>query len=241
MRIITNTNIIESRSKWAKRTSPAAMFVLLAGFILNLYSFDKPEYTRYTFMLLMVGLGLAILSSNLVNRWVRVPRADQVLSNTLKKFGKEFVLFNYTTTPPHILITPSRLYVIVVKRQTGPVTVNGQRFSRKFSLARIFRLFAEEGLGLPVAEGENGISKLQKLLAKNLTSGEEVELPEIKSLVVFVNKEVELTVNEPVIPVLLPNELKTYLRDNDKHNQISATLRNRLVDIIGGEHSEVGN
>ena len=53
MQVITNTEIIESRSKWAKRVSPAAMLVLMGGFVLNLYSFDKPEYTRYTFFLLL--------------------------------------------------------------------------------------------------------------------------------------------------------------------------------------------
>jgi hypothetical protein len=234
MRVITNTDIIESRSKWAKRISPAAMLVLIGGFLLNLYSFDRPEYTQYTFILLMIGLLLAMVSSHLVNRWVREPRADQVLSNTLKKFGKEFVLFNYTTTPPHILITPSRLYAIVVKRQTGQVTVDGERFKRKFTLTRLLRIFAEESLGVPVAEAGNNIGKLQKLLAKNM---DEQEIPEIKSFIVFVNKDVELIVNDPAMPTMLPNELKTYLRENDKHNQISATLRNKLVGIIGGEYA----
>jgi hypothetical protein len=149
MKVITNTDIIENRSKWARRVSPLAMLVLLAGFLVNLYSIfygiDRPEFTQYTLILLTIGFILAIVSSHLVNRWVREPRADQVLSTVLKKFGKDYVLFNYTISPPHILLTPSRTYVIVVKRQSGQITVKGDRFSRKFSWGRLFRFFADEG------------------------------------------------------------------------------------------------
>lgn len=238
MRVITNTDIVESRSQWAKRISPIAMFTLLTAFLLNLYSLFKPghpEYIQYTFILLMVGLVLSMISTNLVNRWVREPRADQVLSNILKKFSKDHVLFNYTISPPHILLTPSRLYVITVKRQTGQITVKGDRFSRKFAWGRLLRFFADEGLGVPVVEAQSSVNKLHKFLTKNLT---DEELPEIKPLVIFVNKDVELSVNDPVIPVMRSNGLKTYLREHDKQKAISASLRDRLIEIIGDEHQE---
>jgi hypothetical protein len=235
MQVITNTQIIESRSKWAKRLSPAAMLVLLGGFALNMYSFDKPEYTRYVFALLLIGFFLAIASSHLVNRWVKEPRSDQVLGTTLKKFGKEFVLFNYTTKPPHILITPTRVYAIVAKRQTGDITVNGAKFSRKFSWARFFRFFGEESMGLPEAEAENGKIKLAKLLKDNGLSDEEI--PEIDAVIVFTNKEANVTINEPALPVLRGNELKSYLREHDKQHNISAQLRSQLIEIFGGVYA----
>jgi hypothetical protein len=234
MQVITNTQIIESRSKWAKRLSPAAMLVLLGGFALNLYSFNKPEYTRYVFALLLIGFFLAITSSHLVNRWVKEPRSDQVFSTTLKKFGKEFILFNYTTKPPHILVTPTRVYVLVAKRQTGDITVKGAKFSRKFSWARFFKFFGEESLGLPDAEAENNKGKLVKLLKDNGFSDE--ELPEIDAVIVFTNKDANLTLVDPTIPVLYSNELKTYLREHDKQHNIPAQLRSRLVEIFGGKY-----
>ena len=234
MQVITNTQIIESRSAWAKRLSPAAMLVLLGGFALNMYSFNRPEYTRYVFGLLLLGFFLAIASSHLVNRWVKEPRADQVLSTTLKKFGKEFVLFNYTTKLPHILITPTRVYAIVAKRQTGDITVKGTKFSRKFSWSRFFKFFAEESMGLPDAEAENRKIDLTKLLIKNGFSDE--ELPEIDAIIVFTDKDANLTIIEPTIPVLRGNELKSYLRDHDKQHNISAQLRSRLIEIFGGKY-----
>jgi hypothetical protein len=235
MKIVTNTAIIESRSKWAKRIAPLTMIFLVGGLITNFMSVNRPELFRLTLLLLALGFIFATISSYLVNRWVREPRADQVLEAILKKFGKEFILFNYTSTPPHILMTPTRLYVIVVKQQDGQVTVKGSRFSRKFTWRRLLRFFADEGMGAPVAEAESYVDKLHKFLTKTLPEGE--DLPELAPLVIFSNKEVELIVNDPVIPVMRSNELKSYLRDNDKIRNISAAQRHALTEIIGGEWS----
>lgn len=236
MKIVTNTAIIESRSKWAKRIAPLTMIFLVGGLISNFMSINRPELFRLTLFLLALGFIFATISSYLVNRWVREPRADQVLEAILKKFGKEFVLFNYTSTPPHILTTPTRLYVIVVKQHDGQITVKGSRFSRKFTLRRLLRFFADEGMGAPVAEAQSYMEKLHKFLKSSLPEGE--ELPEIAPLIIFSNKDVELTVNDPVIPVIRSNELKTYLRDNDKVRNISAAQRHTLTEIIGGEWSQ---
>lgn len=232
MKVITNTEIIENRSKWAKRIAPLTMFFLIGGLITNFLSINQPEYFRMTLILLAIGFVSATISSHLVNRWVREPRADQVLATTLKKFGNDHMLFNYTTAIPHVLLTPSRLYAITVKHQDGQITVRGNRFSRKFTWKRIFKFFADEGLGSPIAQAENSAHKLHKLLRKNLT---DEEIPEIKPLIIFSNKDVELTVDEPAIPVMRSNELKTYLRQQGRNKNISANQRNTLAEIIGGQ------
>lgn len=236
MRIYTNTAIIASRSKWARRIAPFTMLFLIGGLITNFMSMNQPQYFQPTLILLALGFVFATASSHLVNRWVREPRADQVLSVTLKKFGNDFVLFNYTSAVPHVLLTPSRLYVIVAKNQDGQINVNGSRFSRKFTWKRFFRFFADEGLGAPAAEAENRVDKLQKLLRKNLA---EEEIPAIKPLIVFTHKDVELVVNNTDIPVMRSNELKTFLREQDKNRAISAAQRQTLTQILGSQGEEV--
>jgi hypothetical protein len=232
MKAITNTQIIESRSKWAKRIAPLTMLFLVGGLITNFLSINQPEYFRPTLILLALGFVFATISSHLTNRWVKEPRADQLLTNLTKKFSNEFVLFNYTTSPAHILLTPSRLYVIVVKQQDGPVKVNGYRFSRNFSWKRVFRFFADEGLGSPASDAEKGVSKLNKLLGSELT---EEEIPEITPLVLFSNKNVELSITDPAVPVLKSNEFKSFLRENNKEKNISGQQRDSLTEIIGGQ------
>jgi hypothetical protein len=212
------------------------MLFLIGGLITNFMSMSQPQYFQPTLILLALGFIFATASSHLVNRWVREPRADQVLSLTLKKFGNDYVLFNYTAPPPHVLLTPSRLYAIVVKNQDGQITVNGRRFSRKFTWSRFLRFFADEGLGAPAAEAENRVDKLEKFLGKNLSEG---ELPEIKPLILFVHKNVDLIVNDSDgIPVMRSNELKTYLREQDKNRAISAPQRQKLTQILSGKWEE---
>ena len=89
MKAFTNTEIIENRSKWAKRLAPLTMLFLVGGLITNFLSFSQPAYFQYTLILLAIGFFMSIISSSLVNNWVKEPRADTVLETTLKKFGNE--------------------------------------------------------------------------------------------------------------------------------------------------------
>lgn len=235
MRVYTNNQLITSRAKWARRIAPLTMFFLIGGLITNFMSMSQPQYFQPTLILLALGFVFATASSHLVNRWVREPRADQVLSATLKKFGNDFALFNYTAPPPHVLLTPSRLYAVVVKNQDGQITVNGRRFSRKFTWSRFLRFFADEGMGAPAAEAENRVDKLDKFLRKNLG---EADLPEIKPLIIFTHKDVELAVENADIPVMRTNELKTYLRDQEKNRAISPPQRLKLSQLLAGQVEE---
>ena len=235
MKVITNTDIIENRTKWAKRVAPLTMLFLIGGLVTNILSINQPEYFQYTLVLLALGFIFASISSYLVNRWVREPRADQFLTSTLKKFGNDYTLFNYTSPTSHVLLTPSRLYAILVKNQNGQISVDGRRFHRKFSWSRLLRFFADEGLGSPVAEVENGVDRLYKLLKQHLPDG---EIPESQPLIIFSNKQVDLKVSSPVVPVVQSGELKTYLREQTKERAIAAEQRNKLIEIIGGEWEE---
>jgi hypothetical protein len=229
MKIITNTTLVERRSKWAKRIAPLTMLFLLGGLITNFLSINQPQLLQPTLILLALGFVSAIFSSHLVNTWVREPRADQVLAQLLKKFGNDYVLFNYTSPVPHTLIAPDGLYVFVVKNHDGQITVNGRRFSRKFTWRRVFRLLADEGLGAPITEAENRIKKLNNFLGKNLAAE---DIPELKSLILFSNKSLQLSVTNPAIPVVSTKEFKLHLREQGKRRVISAAQRKKLVNIL---------
>ncbi len=235
MKVITNTQIIENRTKWAKRIAPLTMLFLIGGLITNFLSINQPEYFRPTLVLLALGFIFATVSSYLTNRWVREPRSDQILTSMLKKFSNEYVSFNYTVSPPHILLTPSRLYVIVVKQQDGKISIKGSRVSRDFSWKLFFRYFADESFGAPAAEAKSGVNKLQKLLSSHLSAE---EMPEIEPLLLFPNKKVELSITEPEVPVLRGNEFKTFLRDESKTKNISSAQRDTITEILSAGWTE---
>lgn len=237
MKEVTNTQIIENRARWAKRVAPLTMLFLIGGLITNFLSINQPEYFRITMILLAVGFVFAIVSSYLTNRWVREPRSDQILTSMLKKFNNEYVLFNYTTRAGHVLLTPSCLYSITVKQHKGRITIKGRRMTRQFTWRQFIRLFADEGLGSPVAEAESNVSSLSKLLNKELPEG---EIPEIRPLILFSNKESDLVIKEPSpVPILQSHEFKNFLREHTKNKVISASQRSELARIIGGQWAEL--
>jgi hypothetical protein len=231
MKVTTNTQLIEQRARWGKRIAPVTMLLLVAGLVTNFLSISRPEYFQITLILLTLGFISAIISSYLVNNWIREPRADQVLTQLLQKFSNDYLLFHYTSPIPHVLIAPDALYAIVVKNHDGQITVNGDRATRKFNWRRIFKLFGDESLGAPILEAEGRTKKLYKTLSKSLKPE---EIPEIKSVVIFSNKAVNLIVNNPTIPVMKTNEVKSFLREQGKTRSISAEQRKKLAEILGG-------
>ena len=235
MKVSTNEALIEQRSKWAKRLAPLTMLFLIGGLITNFMSVNNPDLFRPTLILLALGFVSAIFSSHLVNTWVREPRADQVLTQTLKKFGNDYLLFNYTSPVPHALLAPDGLYTIVVKNHGDQITVDGRKFKRKFTAARLFRFFADEGLGSPVNEVESKMSKMHKYLSGQVS---EENMPEIKPLILFSNKKVQLTVDNPAVPVLTTSELKSFFREQGKNRTISAEQRRLLAPILSGKLAE---
>ena len=153
-----------------------------------------------------------------------------MLSQLLKKFGHDNLLFNYTGPVSHGLVAPGGGYVIVVKNHNGHITVNERRVSRKFTFSRIFRLLADEGIGAPVAEADKQVRKLTNYLHKNM---EGQDLPQVKPVLFFSsNKNLELTVINPAIPSMSSKEFKTFFREEGKNRTVSAAQRKQLAELF---------
>ena len=232
MKVTTNIDLVENRKKWAKRVAPVTMLLLVGGLITNFLSINSPEYFRPTLILLALGFVSAMISSHLANNWVREPRADQVLEQVLKKFGNDYTLLNYVGPAPHVLVAPDGVYSFVVKNNGDEIRVNGKRVSRKFNWRRILRFFSDEGLGSPITEAEGKASKVAKFLHDNLP---QENVPAVKPVVLFSNKDITLTVNEPNVPVFKTNELKSFLREEGKNRSVSAEQRRNLINLLAGD------
>jgi hypothetical protein len=232
MKVTTNTQIIEHRTKWAKRIAPVSMLLLLGGLITNIMSATRPELFQITMVLLGVGVVSAIISTHLVNNWVREPRADQLLTYLLEKFGNDYILFNYTGPISHVLVAPNGVYAVVVKSQSGQITVNGRRVTRSFDWRRLLRLFADDSLGSPIRDAEGQVERLKKFLSQRL--GPE-EIPPVLPLLLFSNKNVQLSVQDPAVPTMASSEFKTFLREQGKKRNVSQEQRRKLVEILGGQ------
>jgi hypothetical protein len=235
MQITVNEPFIQRRAKIARWSSLIGLGVLGLGLVI---SFNQ-ELFYWSLPALIVGFFLANISSFNANRYVKEPRPDQVLAKALRGFDRSYHLFSYTAPIPYVLLTPSRLYAILVKPQDGVVRRQGNQWRRDFNVRRFFLFFGEEGLGNPLRDGEAEAGRLQRKLTEEF--GEEA--PPVHPLVVFSNPKVQLEVAEPSsgdkdeVPVLTGANLKKYIRGQGKGQAFSPELRQRLANFLGGKVS----
>jgi len=91
------------------------------------------------------------------------------------------------------------------------------------------RIFGQEGLGRPDIEMESDIRSLRKKLSAKL---EESELPEIQTLLVFTNDEVEIDAEASPIPALKLKQLKEFMRQKAKEKKFPAETINKIKTAL---------
>jgi hypothetical protein len=236
MRVTVNEPFLQRRATIARWTTLIGLGVLFVGLLV---SFNQ-QYYYLSLPALIVGFILANISGFNSNRYVKEPRPDQSLAKSLKGFDNTYHLFNYTAPIPHVLLTPSRVYALLVKPQDGVIRHQGNRWRRDFNLRRFFLFFGEEGLGNPPRDAHGLADRLQKELEEAF--GEEA--PPVEPLVVFTNPKAELVMEQSTgddeydvgdVPVLAGARLKKYLRAQPKGGAFNSDLRKRLVTFMKGE------
>jgi len=233
MRITINQPLIQKRAKLVRWTSLAGLVVLFAGLMA---SFDERYYTL-ALPALLAGFVLANISAYNANRYVKEPRADHVLEKALKGFDNNYHLFCFTAPVSYVLLTPSRLYALVVKAQDGTIRKQGSRWRRSFSWRRLFLFFGEESLGDPTRQALTDADRLRHQLAQELGDS----CPPIEPLIVFTHPQVRLEVagnnaqEGDEVPAVTAADLKKYLRNQPKSGLIEASTRRRLVELLKGD------
>lgn len=207
MRIVTNENKITRGARLGKFGTLGGLGLLLAGLIVSLAA-KTTALLWLPFVCLLLGIVISSIGAANMNRWVRQPRADQALEQALKGFDDQYRLYNYVLPAPHVLLSPAGLFVITMMGQDGVIQFEGGKFRRNFSLGRIFRFMADEGLGKPFAEGDAQLQALRKLLDQH-GAGEGIE---IQNVLVFYNPRAQVSVMDPLRPVVTPKGLKRAIR-----------------------------
>jgi hypothetical protein len=233
MRVTTNEKLIRQRAKIVRWTSLAGLGVLFAGLVA---SFDQ-RYYYLALPALIAGFVLANISAYNANHFVKEPRPDHVLEKALKGFDNNYHLFNFTGPVPHVLLTPGRLYVLMVKTQDGTIRKQGNKWKRAFSVRRLLMFFGEEALGNPARQAEADAERLRATLTQTL--GETV--PPVEPIVIFTHPNVNLELPESStedadeVPVVTAKDLKKHVRGQPRANAVDVELRRRLVELLQGD------
>jgi hypothetical protein len=225
MQNIVNQDRVTRGARIGKIFTFAGLGLLGAGLVVSLAMAESP-LLWLSFVFLLLGLLVSSIGTMNMNHWVREPRADQALAQGLKGFDDRFRLYSYYLPAPHVLLSPMGLYVLTAMGQDGVIRYDGDKFHRDFSLGRVIRFMAEEGLGKPFAEADGQVVALQKLLDEHDLS-EEVE---IQNLVVFYNPRAELTISAAPRPVATSKGLKKAIRSQQA--KLPDTIYQQLGELF---------
>lgn len=228
MKNITNVQRITRGTRVAKIFTFAGLGFLVAGFIISLLIKTLP-LVYISFACLLVGLLTSAVGTMNLNRWVREPRADQALAQGLKGFDDRYRLYNYVLPAPHVLLSPMGLHVLTAMGQDGVIRFEQDRFRRDFSVWRVLRFLADEGLGKPFAEADAQVQAMQEYLAAH----DAADGVEIQNVVVFYNPKAELVVTDPPRAVVAAKGIKKALRRQGAKELTGEPYR-RLQELFEG-------
>ena len=228
MKIIVNDVLIARRARLGKIATLVGLGLLVVGLIVSLVLPQTP-YFWVSLGCLLGGIVASSIGGANLSRWAREPRADQVLARSLKGFDDRYQLYNYTLPAPHVLLTPTGLYVLTAMGQEGVIRYQGGKWRRDFSPGRLFRFMVDEGMGQPFVQADDEVRALQRFLTNNeLEDGVEIE-----SVVIFVHPKAQLLAEDLPRPALMPKDLKKAIRSEQK--KIPADRYRRLQELFEGQ------
>ena len=226
MQVLVNEAYIEQKKKLGRYGTIAGLTLLGVGFAISLLeqtqAVDVPGLGPVPVILISYILlfpGLVLFNIGRVNaiRWGIRPREDEILTASLKGLDGRFHLYHFMPQVPrveHFMIGPGGIVIFQVRHHMGEIHVAGDRWWRKPSFGAFIRGMAEGALGNPARDAERDEEDLRAYLAQQ-AGAELAEKVPVEAIAVFVNPRVQLVIeSEPTIPVRLPRDVKTFVRQN---------------------------
>jgi hypothetical protein len=195
----------------------AGMAALITGMLL-IFVGDPQTVFYWQLAALLLGWALSQVGIYFAQRYVRKPRPDQVLDESLGKVGKDGRIYHYILPAPHVLLLPTGIVVLVAKYQGGKITVQGETW--KQSGLGLRRFFGQEGIGNPSKEAENSVAAIAHFLQQNAPQVEEVP---IGALIVFTVKGMQdLDLKGSTIPAMHYSKVKGFMKQQGRAKLSSA-------------------
>jgi hypothetical protein len=227
MRVQVKEAVVKSKSVAAQRASIGGIVILIVAVAISFLP-SIPYYVAIAYALSLVGLLLTSWSSRTSNKWMGELRPDMVLAKALKSLGGAYFLYNYALPVDHILLTPFGLTALTVRLVDGEIRCNGDSWSRRLTLGRIFRALGEEQLGNPTRLAERDVARLEAWVQSQLPDA----IVPVDSLIVFTNPDADLECSEPEIPTFQVGDLKDYLRKRTSDTRLSPEVSKDLKKLL---------
>ena len=225
MKILIDQVKVQRKRRLSNIASIGGLVLLLSSVLLPLI---RPEYAAYSTVLMVGGLAVAMIGIYFANRWVKKPRPEDRLDETLKTLSDFHRLYHYPKLPcDHVLLTPWGVLVLETINLEGEFRYKDGRWKEKMGLGRALRYIVEEHLGNPVRSALASESYLKRQMNDDTPDGREIP---VHSVVVFVHPAASLEVESPETPVCKIEKLRRYV--NIKTGKLPVDLYDRACKYL---------
>lgn len=202
MQAFVNEELLRKRRQYAKWGNLIGLGMLFGGL------FTVARSPALSATLLLVGVVAAGVGSYMASRYVREPRADQLLAKALDGLDKRYTLYSYYLPADHTVFSHHGFTVIDTRPQTGTIVYANGRWSHRTRFRWLKQLVGEPALVSPEKDLDADISALQTWSARQ---GLGVEIP-IHGVIVFTNENARLNIQGLRYPAVTLSELPDLLR-----------------------------
>jgi len=230
MKTLINEKLIKRNKKIGNILSFAGLAILALGLILNLN--PTPTRTLLSFAALIVGFIVAQIGTYFVNKFVRAPRADEIIANNLSKLNNDYTLYVYRSPVPMLLVGPSGLWIPNPIFAGGEIYYEGKWKQRGGSF--FHKIFGQENIGRPEMDVEANEKQIEKFLKNHLN---EDEMPPINSILVSLHPKGSIgDVEAAPITIVEADALRRAIRKFDRktETEISPEVLEKINNLFGG-------
>lgn len=223
MRTTTNEEIIARGGRLGQLANFIGLVMVLGGLLVSF-----TPWKVMTVVLIALGVMMYTIGSRGLEHAGREPRFIKRLEEALAGFDDRYHLYSHVLPADHILLTPSGLFVLIMKGVDGKIRCYKDKWVRKLTLRGMLRFFTEEPLGNPTKDAHRQVEMVQKYLEEQ---NPELEV-DVQALIVFVNPKALLEVTATSVPVLPLRRLKSYLRNASQQPSISPETVANLTQLF---------
>ena len=226
MKVFINQSRVNARARLANLASVGGLILLLISVVIPLF---LPTWANFAYVLMIVGMGIAMVGIYFANRWVRKPRPEESLAKALKSFDDQYRLYHYPSLPcDHLLLTPTGLVVLETINLAGNFSYRNGKWKEAMSIGRALRYIVEERVSNPILSAQVAGEELWEKLSKELG----IDIP-VRSVVVFTHPLVQLAIENAPLPVCKVDKLKKQIPS--KGSRLAPELYQKLDSFLAGK------
>lgn len=233
MRIVTNQNKIRRNRRIAQYAFFATLALLILGLFITNAAPANPLLLLAPLIVLPVAIAATFYSVRMANLWLREPRPETVLEESLKGMSARAVLYNYVLPARHVLITPQGVFTFTFRPQEGDFIIDGTRWTKKTNaFGKFMTLFRQDSIGRPDLEAAREAASVQEAIDQAFPDSNIT----VEPVVIFSSPAVSVEIVNSDLPVIYgdgkqkPN-IKTFSRDLKKRQDATSLTDEQIEQL----------